>query len=34
MRSKIVGIDLAALVLTASAYADAIFTSRNHPPPN
>ena len=30
MRKKVLGIALAALVLTASAYADAVFTLGNH----
>ena len=34
MRTKILGTALTALVLTASAYADAIFTPGNNPQPN
>lgn len=34
MRTKMLGIALAALVLTASAYADATFTPANNPPAN
>ena len=34
MRTKMLGIALAALVLTASAYADAMFETGNHPQPN
>jgi len=34
VRTKIVGIALAIVVLVASAYADAVFTTGNHPQPN
>ena len=34
MRTKILGIALAAIVLIAPAYADAVFTPGNNPQPN